>query len=97
MRKVCLLPVCVGMLLALLAANCSSAPISGEEADVPVRAGGGGDRADPKRGPQEAVSGIVKLFDRYGVVAIGEFHGQAALGDLYAAPGPRPRLPGNGE
>jgi hypothetical protein len=73
------------MLLAALSADWSSAPISGEGADVPVQPGGGGDRSEHKRGPQEAVSGIVKLFDRYSVVAIGEFHGQAELGDLYAA------------
>ena len=45
----------------------------------------GADR--PKKGPEPvtAVPGIVKLFDKYSVVAIGEFHGYGELGDLYTA------------
>jgi hypothetical protein len=42
-------------------------------------------RPDTESGPEEAVPGIVKLFDRYSVVAIGEFHGYGELGDLYTA------------
>jgi hypothetical protein len=35
--------------------------------------------------PEKAVPGIVRLFDNYSVVAIGEFHGYGELGDLYSA------------
>jgi hypothetical protein len=33
--------------------------------------------------PQQPVPGIVKLFEMYSVVAIGEFHGYEELGRLY--------------
>jgi hypothetical protein len=85
MRKVCLLPVLFGMFLAALSASCSPAPIGHKERDASVRPGGGADRPYNELGPQKAVSGIVKLFDTYSVVAIGEFHGYAELGDLYTA------------
>jgi hypothetical protein len=45
----------------------------------------GADRLNIESGPEEAVPGIVKLFDRYSVVAIGEFHGYGELGNLYTA------------
>jgi hypothetical protein len=42
-------------------------------------------QAKAKAAPEPAVPGIVKLFDKYSVVAIGEFHGYAELGELYTA------------
>jgi hypothetical protein len=45
----------------------------------------GADRRQSDPRPEKAVPGIVKLFDKYSVVAIGEFHGYAELGDLYTA------------
>jgi hypothetical protein len=45
----------------------------------------GADRPPSEPGLEKAVSGIVKLFDKYSVVAIGEFHGYAEPGELYTA------------
>jgi hypothetical protein len=45
----------------------------------------GADQPKNQPEPVTAVPGIVKLFDMYSVVAIGEFHGYGELGDLYIA------------
>ena len=39
-------------------------------------------RAD-EPAPEEAVRGIVKIFDRYSVVMLGELHNNRDLADLY--------------
>jgi hypothetical protein len=52
---------------------------------VAVASSLGAARPDHEPRPQAAVPGIVKLFDTYQVVAIGEFHGYAELGDFYTA------------
>ncbi|HEV3255984.1 MAG TPA: hypothetical protein VG013_03820 [Gemmataceae bacterium] len=57
-------------------------PTDGEST---VGAPPGAHRPNNEPGPVKAVPGIVKLFETYSVVAIGEFHGYAELGDLYTA------------
>jgi hypothetical protein len=96
MRNAGLLPILAGILLAGLLASCSPAPSGRQRADTPARPGGSRRPAEPRPGsaadqpekgpgPENAVSGIVKLFGKYPVVAIGEFHGYAELGELYTA------------